>query len=288
MTGKDTIKVELVPNWVVNGSESLSFSQHAYSTYWQKGGTNSYAVRGEVNLGANYKKNRIDWENAFIVKHGMLKQGENEFLKSEDLVEMNSEFGRQFSEHFLLTALLNAKTQIRKGFKIEKDGSRGELRSDFLAPGYFNFGTGMDYKNKGLGLSVYYSPVNSKITLVRDSTLSQFYLPKQLAGNTNRYELGSYLKINYQKEIMKNIVLHTKADFFANHLKDFGSVDVNWETKMAFKVNKYISANILTHLIYDEDILFDLSDGTDPGSDGKKGPRTQFHEALNIGLTHKF
>ncbi|MEZ4773515.1 MAG: DUF3078 domain-containing protein [Bacteroidia bacterium] len=284
---KDTVKVEIEPNWIFDGSESLHFSQHAYSPYWQKGSTNSMAIRGEVNLNAKYKKARQDWENSFSIKHGVLKQGEYDFLTSEDLVELNSEYGRRFSEHFLTTALLNIRTQIRKGYKIEKDGSRGELRSDFLAPGYFNFGTGMDYKSKELGLNIYYSPLNSKVTLVQDSILSQFYMPKDLIGQTRRYELGSYLKINYKKEIVKNIVFQTNADFFANHLKDFGSVDVNWETKMDFKVNKYVSANILTHLIYDQDIQFDIADASGEPT-GKKGPRTQFHEALNIGLIHKF
>ncbi|MEZ4824744.1 MAG: DUF3078 domain-containing protein [Bacteroidia bacterium] len=283
----DTVKVQIEPNWLFDGSESLHFSQHAYSPYWQKGSTNSLAIRGEVNLNAKYKKNKHDWENGLSIKHGVLRQGENDFLTSEDLVEVSTEYGRKFSEHFLTTALFNARTQIRKGYKIEKDGSRGELRSDFLAPAYFNFGTGMDYKSKELGISVYYSPLNSKVTIVQDSSLTRFYMPQNLIANTRRYELGSYLKINYKKEIVKNIVFQTNADFFANHLKDFGTVDVNWETKMDFKVNKYVSANILTHLIYDQDIMFDIADASGEPT-GKKGPRTQFHEALNIGLIHKF
>ena len=94
---------------------------------------------------------------------------------------------------------------------------------------------------------------------------------------------------------MKNVTLQTRADFFTNYLTDLTSIDVNWETLMAFKVNKYLSANILTHVIYDEDIMFVLKDGegnplTGPTGEptGQKGPRTQFREVLNIGVVHTF
>ncbi|MCB0840038.1 MAG: DUF3078 domain-containing protein [Bacteroidetes bacterium] len=288
--GKDTLKVKMIPYWTLEGSQSLNFAQNAFGNYWQQGGVNSFAIRGEVNLTGKYKRQKSEWENSFSIKHGMIKQGEYQFITDQDMVEVNSKFGRKFTEKLLGTALLNAKSQIRKGYKIEKDGKKGALRSDFLAPGYFHLGSGMDLKLKELGISVYYSPIDSKITLVLDTMLSELYMPKDLIGQTSRYELGSYLKVKYNKEILKNVTLQTNADFFANHLKNFGSVDVNWETKMAFKVNKYLTANILTHLIYDEDILFEIQepDNPDPSPNLKKGPRTQFHQALNIGVTHKF
>ena len=86
---------------------------------------------------------------------------------------------------------------------------------------------------------------------------------------------------------MKNITLQSKADFFTNHLASFGKFDVNIESQLRMKVNKAISVNILGNLVYDEDILFDIVDA-DGEPSGRKGPRTQFSESINVGITHSF
>ena len=60
------------------------------------------------------------------------------------------------------------------------------------------------------------------------------------------------------------------------------------------KVNKYLTASIITHLIYDADIMIAIDkddDGvTDLDEDGAEifGPRTQFKEVFGIGLSYKF
>lgn len=292
---KTPLKVEMYPYWSFHGTENLLFSQAAFGNYWRSGGINAITIVGRVNMSAIHKKRKGSWENTLKMAYGFIKQANHEFIKNEDQIDFSMKYGRNFSPRFLFTTLLNVKTHFSPTYKINKDGSKGELRSRFLAPAYINLGTGLDYQLKSQGLSVYYSPINSKLTIVNDSSLTALYMPKNLEDQTSRYELGSYLKVKYKKEIFKNVVLQTKADFFTNHLQNFGSIDVDWETQMAFKVNKFLTANILTHLIYDEDIEFMIKDTNgEPERNeygeptGRKGPRTQFKEMLNIGLTHKF
>ena len=59
---------------------------------------------------------------------------------------------------------------------------------------------------------------------------------------------------------------------------------MNWENLLQFKVNRYISATISTHLIYDIDIAVFNDNGVQIG----KGPRLQFKEVLGIGFSCKF
>ena len=292
---KDTLKVDMYPYWGFHGSESMHFSQAAYGPYWQATGLNAITIVGRTTLIATHKKRKGSWENTLKLAFGFMKQADQDFIKNEDQIDLTVKYGHKLSSKLLFTTLLNFKTQFSKSYNINKDGSKGELRSRFFAPAYLNLGTGLDYQVKSEGLSIYYSPINSKLTLVTDTSLTALYMPKDLANQNSRYELGSYLKIKYKKEIFKNVILQTKADFFTSHLKNFGNIDVDWETQMAFKVNKFLTANILTQLIYDEDIMFVIKDDT--GSPerneygeptGRKGPRTQFREMLNIGLTHKF
>jgi hypothetical protein len=82
--------------------------------------------------------------------------------------------------------------------------------------------------------------------------------------------------------------LTTKVDLFSNYLKDPQNIDVSWETLFVFKVNKYISVNLNTHLIYDADILFDTNNDGQVLSDGSDKSLVQFKEILGVGFMYKF
>lgn len=47
------------------------------------------------------------------------------------------------------------------------------------------------------------------------------------------------------------------------------------------KINQYLSANISTHLIYDDDVMI-------KNSEGIMGARVQFKEIFGIGFAYKF
>ncbi|HJZ39090.1 MAG TPA: hypothetical protein VJ203_01855 [Bacteroidales bacterium] len=53
------------------------------------------------------------------------------------------------------------------------------------------------------------------------------------------------------------------------------------------KVNKYISATLSTHLLYDDDIDIEI-DNNDDGITDETGPRIQFKEVLAIGFSFIF
>jgi len=87
--------------------------------------------------------------------------------------------------------------------------------------------------------------------------------------------------------LMENVKLTTKADFFANYLQNAGNIDVNWETLIAMKINKFLTASLSTHLIYDDDINIAV-DRNDDGINDGNGPRIQFKEVLSLGLSYQF
>ncbi len=85
------------------------------------------------------------------------------------------------------------------------------------------------------------------------------------AGETFRGEFGGYIKMVYKQEILKNVTLDTKIDFFSNYMENPQYIDVNWDLLMTFKVNDFISATLMAQLIYDYDIKF----GYDSTGDGE-------------------
>jgi len=274
--------------WGTKSTLGLFFSQHTFSEYFKGGGINSIALGTTLDVLADYKKGKKTWENKFKIRYGVIKVSDLALQKNDDHFEIDSKYGYKFGAHLKFTGLLNFTTRIHDVYEISKTGERGKRIGNFMSPAYINLGTGIDYFTKEKKLSIYYSPVNSKFTYVGDRSLVPQYLPKLDDGKNSRYELGSLLRIEIKKEIMTNIFLHTIGTFFSNHLDNFGAIDVNIENKINFKVNKLFSVNLLTQLIYDEDILFDISDPDVEGSTTHQGPRTQFKEVLNIGLSHSF
>ncbi len=287
--GKDTLRVEVQPLWVFENAFQINFAQHSFSPYWKAGGVSSMAIGFRVFLAAHFKQEKRDWRNTIDFQYGIIRQGEFNFNKNIDQFEFNSQYNLHFDDRWNFSSLLNVRSSLHNNYSINKDGSRGAYIGGFMSPGYINIGTGVNYQVKQpFYLNLYYSPLNSKMTYVRDSSLAPQYIPVGDHLNPHfRFELGSFLKVEYRQEVLKNVVLHSRADFFTSHLSGFGNIDINWENILTLKVNDYLSANLSTQLIYDDDIMFDITDEAGQ-STGRKGPRTQFRESFNVGLTHRF
>ena len=152
-----------------------------------------------------------------------------------------------------------------------------------MAPGYLNFSLGMDYKPSEV-FSLFLAPLASKFTFVMDDDLSAAGSFGLDDGQTVRGEIGAYIKVAFKKEILKNVTLDTKVDFFSNYLNEPQHVDVNWDMLLTFTINEYLSASLLTQLIYDYDIQFGEDDGVDDTSEA----RVQFKELFGLGLSYTF
>jgi hypothetical protein len=283
--------------WEKGGVLSLGFTNTGYSEYWQAGGLPSQSLLVQINLFLNHEKGRNNWENDLNMSYGLIRQGSGPvdsvpFIKNQDRIELSSKYGYRFQKNLLLATNLNFRTQFAPGFRVNPDQPTAlptDTISDFLAPAYLNFGVGLDFK-PSKNFSVYYSPVNSKVTIVTNENFRATYIPIP-EGDTVapgvRYELGSNLTIKLRHELAQNITFSTTGNFFANYLENFGNIDVNWETLTTAKVNNWLAVTFTTNLIYDDDIRFEIVD-EQGASLGYQGPRTQFQHVLSIGLTYNF
>ncbi|MEZ4826511.1 MAG: DUF3078 domain-containing protein [Bacteroidia bacterium] len=276
--------------WKKGGVASLNITNSGISNYWQAGGINSRSVGIRIGTFANYEKDKTSWQNDLVVAYGTVRQGgsENTFIKNDDRFEINSKYGYRFSDKLLLSGLAGFRTQFFQGFTFDPKQPTtipSDTVSNFLAPAYLEFGLGLDYR-PAENLSIYYSPVNSKVTIVTIEEYRPLYIPQTGTDQGVRYEIGSKLGIKYKDEIAKNILFQTNANFFMNYLENFGNVDVNWETLTTAKVNSWLAISFATNLIYDDDIKFKIMENGQPT--GQLGPRTQFQHVLAIGLTYQF
>jgi hypothetical protein len=282
LSGQDAIDADTL--WKFNGTTSLNLSQLSL-TNWAAGGDNSLSGNALVNLSANYATDKTSWENKLVLGFGLIKQGDDPTRKSDDQIDFASKLGLKVTEKWFSTILLGFNSQFAEGYDNPGEEDRQKI-SNFMAPGYLSLSLGMDYKPSD-AFSLFLSPASGKFTFVLDDDLSAAGSFGLEPGNKARGEFGAYIKMTYKKEILKNVTLDTKINFFSNYLDKPQYVDVNWDLLLTFKINNYLSASLMTQLIYDYDIQF----GEDTTGDGEFDTFTdkvQFKELFGLGLTYSF
>lgn len=276
---------DTIEGWKYGGTIFLNLNQTSL-TNWAAGGESSIALNGLLSVYANYKKGNSNWENSLDMGYGKMKQGSKQPIKTDDKIDFLSKYGRKAFKNAYYAALFNLKTQMDNGYNYPNDTV---VISKFFAPAYILGAIGLDYKPTD-NLGIFIAPLTAKITIVNDKALSDSGAFGVERGDKSRSELGAYLRAAYKKDIMENISFSTKLDLFTNYLKNPECIDVNWETLITLKINKYISASISTTLIYDDDILIGKDENNDDVVDPvtEMSPRVQFKEVLAIGFTYKF
>ncbi|SNT35814.1 Protein of unknown function [Ekhidna lutea] len=281
--------------WRIGGSSSLTFSQVSL-TNWAAGGQNSVAINGNISAFANRVKDRGKWENSIDLAYGLIKQGEFDFSKSDDLINLATKYSYKVNKDngkWFYTAILDFRTQFANGYETPLQINR---ISDFMAPGYLTIGTGIAFDpNERLSFSM--QPITGKFTFVLDQDLADEgrYGVDPIVYNADssrviskgqniRSEFGTFFRAKY-----KNDFFESKLELFTGYTESQGEIDVNWQNALVLNVTKALTMNAFTHLIYDKDILIGVDDDGDGEIDeGSEKPRVQFKNVIGIGLTYKF
>ncbi|HNR48125.1 MAG TPA: DUF3078 domain-containing protein [Bacteroidia bacterium] len=275
-------------SWKKGGIGSVNFNQVAFSN-WAAGGENSVSGAAFLTIFANYAKDRIAWDNQLDLAYGLLKSGNSKVVKSEDKIDLNSKLGYKVSKEskFYYTFLFNFKSQFANGYDYKNDTLREHPISRFLAPAYLLYSIGVDYKPND-NFSLYLSPLTGRTIIVNDDDLSQAGAFGVDPGKKSLTQLGAYLRAMYKKDVFTNVNFQTKLELFSNYLENPQNIAVNHEILIAMKVNKYLTANIGTQMIYDDIIPVTVIKETSGVKEVKSGPRLQFKEVFGIGLSYKF
>lgn len=265
--------------WKTKGIVGVNASQTSFVN-WSAGGDNTVSLNGFLDFGAYYKKGHLTWDTDFSTQYGTTYTKSNGWVKSSDKIEISTKVGHQIAPKWYVSGLVDFKTQYDKGYKDPK--LKENYISKFMAPAYSNVALGFDYKPCS-NFSAFMSPITGRMIIVTDSYLSDKGAFGVKEGKKFKFEAGAYVKLQYTKEIMTNVTLISKANFFTAYNKDFGNIVVNWENTINMKVNKFINANIYTNLQYDDLVKRYNSDGEKIG-----GARVQFKEMIGVGLAYKF
>lgn len=264
--------------WKSTGQVTVNFSQVALSN-WVGGGNSSVAGIGKINYNAIYEKDRIQWDNMFKAGFGLMREGGSQVVKNEDMIDVNSKLGvRLNTEHLLYSSFINFSTIFAPGYKYPDTSQK---ISDFFAPAYLTFATGLDYQPSET-FSLFFTPVSAKFTFVADDSLSSIGAFGVDPGEKMRAELGATFKSEYKTVVLPNVDLLTSLSLFSNYFDNPQNIDVNWDVTVNMKINDYMSANFSTSLIYDHDVLIPVDDV------GTTGRRIQLKQVLGVGFSYSF
>lgn len=275
-------------SWKKGGVFALTFNQVSL-TNWAAGGESSISGASFLSLFANYAKDRTAWDNTLDLGYGLIKNGDADIRKNEDKIDLNSKIGYKVSptSKWYYTFLVNFKSQFAPGYNYELDPESKNPISMFLSPGYLLYSVGMDYKPND-NFSLYISPLTGKTLFVMDQDLADAGAFGVDPGENTLTQLGAFLRAAYKKDIMQNVNFQTKLELFSNYLENPQNIAVNHEILIAMKINKYLTANIATQMIYDDIVPVAVVKEVGGIKTATAGPRLQFKQVLGVGFSYKF
>jgi hypothetical protein len=274
----DTTKKE--SNWRLESVYGFNATQSSFVN-WVSGGRNNVSALGFINGTANYKNGNSSWKNELRLALGGVKFFDTpQVQKTDDIINFATKYGFEFKKTWFFSVLGDFRTQFMDGFVSPTDSLPA---SRLLAPAFSIFALGIDYiPNKDF--SILMAPVTGKFTFVNDQRLSDLGAFGVTPGTRFRPELGAYVKLRWRKDLMKNVEMITRAEFFSNYLDRPQNVDVNIETMFTFKVNDWFSAMLQFNILYDHDIRVPV---TNADGSVSQSPRTQFRQIMGIGLQYR-
>lgn len=292
--------------WKKAGFFGLNASQTEVSD-WAGGAIRNVAVNAIFNYEANYKKAKQEWTNKFDGQYGIIRPGEASlFRKNIDQIFALSKYNiNAFGKYWYYMAQADYRSQFAPGYSYAGDSIVGRAGSDFNSPGYIQLALGLDFKPTNY-FSATFAPIAGKITRVNRQHLADegaFGVEKGIKdpvtglyttpGKRTRMEFGGRVILKFKKDIFKNVNLDSYLDLFSNYLHNPGNIDVVFNNLLTFKISKYFTANIISQMVYDDDIIrkrdWDKNDGA-LGNNPKdiNGPRLQLLTTFAIGFGYKF
>ncbi|MFC6998208.1 DUF3078 domain-containing protein [Rufibacter roseus] len=241
--------------WRRSFSAGVNLNQASFSDNWKAGGVNSVAVNAFLNSRADYKWERVSWDNSMQLQYGIVKNEGEGMRKSIDRIFLDSKYGYGFSTDWNTFVSANFLSQFAPGYEYDVDDvGTDRLISNFFSPAFLTFALGAEYKpNPNFSLRL--SPFAPRFTFLLDEDVAvneRYGVPE---GDKVRTEwLAAMIQADYQKTVMTNVDLKVHYNAFINYKElSFKRVDHRVNLVLAAKVNKYINVNLMGNLIYDYD-----------------------------------
>lgn len=258
-----------------NGVSNFTFNQ-AYFENWVSGGESSLTGLFSLDYNINYKdENGWVWDNKLMLSIGTTYlSGSSFFKKADDRIEINSVLSKKVNTYWNYSAYFNFRTQLLPGFRFfENEGEeQKEKISRIFSPAIIQLGLGWYYREGELAW-VNVAPLAARGIFVSKSYTQNLPAGKKhfgvAPGETSIISLGASLSGFFKSNLMENITMENKFNFYINYLYKIKNVDVEWNANIKLQVNDKISSSLIVHIQYDDDLI----------------KRLQIRELFGLGLS---
>ena len=243
--------------YLSKGKVTTLLNQSQYKN-WIAGGINNLSLTLILDYDYILKKGDLEWINRIDGAYGIIKNQNETLKKNEDRFELYSLLALKNKGRWSYSALLNIKSQWANGYEYTQGFANSQIRTlktKFLSPAYSQLGVGMFYKKDNnlwfnyAVLSARYIMVNPIFTESLSDGENYFGVDK---GKTGRFEAGGIFSAYYKTELLKNMFFENKLNLFQNYLEDPLNIDIDYMISLEFTINRFLSTNILVHLLYDD------------------------------------
>ncbi len=254
--------------WSVQGQNTLMLNQAAFSN-WVGGGANNIGWIAGTNYNMTYEKSKDLWENNIILGYGQNHTEGIGSRKTQDIININSNYGRKISPNWFASAGVGLATQFAPGYTDGNNPNATKI-SNFMAPGYVNAGAGFTYRPND-NFTATLRPANARWTFVTDKDLQRkgVYGLKN-DGDSSLFQFGFLGTAMYKIKLMENISLINTASVFSNYLDHPERLVLSYGGILNLKINKYISSVITLDVLYDHNQI----------------KKTQLKQTLGVGVAY--
>ncbi|MDR0833153.1 MAG: DUF3078 domain-containing protein [Candidatus Symbiothrix sp.] len=242
--------------WTKTGSSLLQFSQNYISENWYNGGVGNLNMQSVQNYTANYKKDKIQFNN-FIEWKLSLFTNPNDTLRNtrfgEDLLRYYGDLGLTAGKNWSYSMNLELKTRL---FRSYKENS-GERIGSLFSPLNINMGVlGMKYqletksktdKYKKTTISADISPLAVQYTWVSDKLVD----PKRYGVKEGEHYLivfGSSLNAKAVIQFNRQITFSSRLKYFTNYEK----ILVESENEFNMALSRFLSTRLYLYGRFDD------------------------------------
>ncbi len=275
------VKIDSTSHWRKAFKAGINLNQAAFSSNWKAGGVNSFGFNAFLNIKANYKKDKISWDNEIDLLYGMVNNSGQGYRKTLDRIFVDTKVGHSISKNWDLFVAANAQSQFAKGFKYSKDVNgieQEQLVSESFAPTFVTASLGFEYHPVEY-FKVRLSPFAPRVTFLphndgRYAAVDSIRPYGVLVGSATRFEwLAFQMLAEFNKDIAKNVNLKVRYVLFANY-ETFEAklIDHRVDFNLTAKVNKYVNVSIGSIFLYDYD----------------QDASAQYSQAFSLGVQYTF
>ena len=249
-------------------------------------GQSQVGFGGLLNIYANYTGKKVIFDNHFNFQLAAQRLGDasQPFIKTADILQINSLLGRKIVGKIYLAGMVDLRTQCfftyGNGY-LDSYGGKYPLTSEPFSPATLKLLPGLLYRPSS-DMKVLFSVIASKANIVANDFLAAQKGDNTegvgLLGNPNKgdgqfenadLQFGAELRGELTKKFFKGKVLVTSVvDLYSNYLKNPQNIAFEWYNSIDLMVFKNVSINLKSDWFYDHNVLVKI--GGDENNIGRR------------------